>query len=81
MSYCVDMSRLIVKLREYVIVNGKADLCRVANVSDRQLTRYLNRQTNPPDSKAYKLALQCGFTHEEALELIQGGSSEAKRTA
>jgi transcriptional regulator with XRE-family HTH domain len=75
------MSRLVAKMNDYVTVNGKADLCKAAGKSERMLDRYLKGQSIPSAQVRYRLARQCGCNHEEALDIAQEASSQAKETA
>lgn len=74
------MSRMAEKLRLFVIVNadGKAKLRQIAGKSMRQIERYLSGQVIPPARIGYQLAVTCGCTHEEALELAQEPSETKK---
>lgn len=78
------MSRLINKMREHIAVNGmagKADLCKAANRGMRSVETWLAGKP-VPETLRYKLALACGCTHEEALELAQEGpQSHGKASA
>lgn len=68
------MSRLRKRLNDYVTVNGmagKADLCKATNRSMRSVEYWLTGQKVPSAQIRYQLALACGCTHEEALEMAQ----------
>ena len=72
--YFAHMSRLLKKMNDYVTVNGnggKADLCKATNSSMRSVEYWLLGQKTPSTQKRYQLAIACGATHEEALELAQ----------
>lgn len=83
MAYCVVMSRLIKRMNDYVTVNGmagKARLSEATNTNMRSVERWLSGQIVPSAQKRYQLALACGCTHEEALDIAQE-LPEAKETA
>jgi transcriptional regulator with XRE-family HTH domain len=73
------MSRLIQIMRNYVTVKGKADLCKAAGKCERMIDRYLKGETVPSAQVRYRLARQCGCTHEVALKIANEGTSEAKK--
>lgn len=77
------MSRLIKKMNDFVTVNGmagKARLSEATNCNMRSVERWLSGQTVPSTHKRYQLAVACGCTHEEALDMAQE-LPEAKETA
>jgi hypothetical protein len=60
---------------------GRARLCLEAEISLSTLSGYLGKrahQSTPRPETAYRVALACGCTQEEALELSKECSSEAK---
>lgn len=74
MTYYVAMSRLLKKMNDYVTVNGttgKASLCKATGRNKRSVERWLTGQNIPPAHIRYQIALACGCTHEEALEIAQ----------
>ena len=77
------MSRLLDKMNEYVTVNGmagRADLCKAANRGMRSVERYLTGETIPSTQIRFQLALACGCTKAEAIELANE-PPEARETA
>lgn len=74
MLYYLFMSRLLKKMNEYVTVNGmagKARLSEATNRSVRSVETWLTGKSVPSAQIRYQLAVACGCTHEEALELAQ----------
>lgn len=72
------MGRLLQIMKDYVTVNGKANLCGATGRSLRMIERYLAGHANPSAQVKYKIARQCGCTHKDSLELAQEAPSEAK---
>jgi hypothetical protein len=72
------MSRLIEVMKEYVTVNGKADLCKASGRGERMIERYIAGQAVPSTQVKYKLARQCGLNHEEAIVLAHEASEADK---
>ena len=71
------------KMNDFVTVNGmagKAKLSEATNCNMRSVERWLSGKIIPSTQKRYQLALACGCTHQEALELAQE-PPEAKETA
>ena len=74
--------RLANKMTEVILkegVGGRARLSLAAEKSDQMIDRYRKGLSKPPAKVAYKLALACGFTEEEALDEAKELSSDAAR--
>lgn len=61
---------------------GKSKLALAIGRSDRMVDRFRKRESTPTPDQAYKLALACGCSAEEALAIkLECSSDRPRRTA
>lgn len=75
--------RLLEVLRNYLVVHGNEGLATLSGAVDRhQVTveRWIKTGRIPSPNYAYKLALACGCTPEDSLDMAKD-SPKAKDTA
>ena len=75
------MSRLLKKLNEYVTQHGnvgKAELCKATNRGMRVVERWISGQVIPRRQTRHQIAIVCGCSPEEAMELAQEPTVEVK---
>lgn len=69
------MSGRLVELMQQMILKegqvGKAKLSQAAARGERMIDRYIKGESAPSADVAYRLALACGCTDEEALKLAK----------
>lgn len=76
------MTRLIQLMNDMVVREGSQGRMRMALAIDRgerMVRRYLNGESIPSQKTAYRLALACGCTDEEALAVARECSSGGDR--